>query len=218
MISILFGPPGAGKGTQSSYLVDRMGALQISTGDLLRAAVASGSELGKAVKGIMDSGALVSDEIVIELVREKILGSSSKLIVLDGFPRTTAQAVALESMLMSAGHHVDVAVFLEVNSHALIDRLCGRRSCAACGSVFHIKSSPPKLEGICDKCGGSLVHRSDDQETVIKNRLDTYEKNTSPLKEFYFRRGIFRSVDGDQSVENVHQGIKAALCNKIFIN
>ncbi len=218
MISILFGPPGAGKGTQSSFLVEKMGALQISTGDLLRAAVASGSELGKAVKGLMDSGALVSDEIVIKLVKEKILGSTSSLVILDGFPRTTAQAVALESMLEDAGLFVSVAIFLEVDSAALVERLCGRRSCTSCGSVFHVKASPSKVDGICDKCGGKLVHRSDDQEDVIKNRLDAYQKNTSPLKDFYFHRGIFRSVKGDKAIDLVHQDIKSALCDKIFIN
>lgn len=204
---ILFGAPGAGKGTQSEFLIKRLGMTQISTGDLFRAAIKGQTELGKKAQEYMDKGQLVPDSIVIGMV-EEVLQKGVKDIILDGFPRTVAQAQALDELLLKMNLSIGKAIFLEVPMKILMDRLTGRRVCKNCGSVYHIVSKPSKMEGTCDSCGGEVVQRNDDKAEVIETRLKTYEEFTSPLKEFYKKAGKFIEVDGNRGTEEVYQEIE----------
>jgi adenylate kinase len=209
---ILLGPPGAGKGTQASSMVKDYGVPQISTGDALRAAVKAGSELGARAKKYMDAGELVPDEVVIEIVGERIAEPDcSKGFLLDGFPRTTSQADALAEMLSKMGRSIDHVVCIQVDKEEVVKRLSGRRSCRACGYPQHIEFNPPAVEGVCDKCGGELYHRSDDQEDAIRQRLETYDDQTQPLIEYYEQRGLLRPVDGEGDVGTVYERIRKAL-------
>lgn len=208
---VLFGPPGAGKGTQSSFLIDRQGFSHISTGDLLRNAIKAGSALGMSAKALMDKGHLVPDDVVIGLVRERLNGDPKADYIFDGFPRTTAQAEALDGLLSEIGRPIERALFLEVPKEALISRLTGRRTCKDCGAVFHMESKPPLKKGVCDLCGGELLQRSDDREEVIGQRLEAYETSTAPLKEFYARKGKFVAIDGQGEVEEVFKRVNGAL-------
>lgn len=204
---ILFGAPGAGKGTQSSLLIDRLGMTQISTGDLFRAAIKNKTDLGKKAQEFMDKGQLVPDSIVIGMV-EEVLKTGVKDFVLDGFPRTVAQAQALDELLGNMNLSIGKSIFLEVPMSVLMSRLTGRRVCRNCGAVYHIESKPPKKEGICDVCGGEVYQRNDDKAEVIGTRLKAYEEFTSPLKAFYQKTGKYVVVDGNRATEDVFGDIK----------
>ncbi len=210
---ILFGPPGAGKGTQSALLIERKGLKHISTGDLFRSAIKNQTPLGKEAKSILDAGNLVPDSITIGLVKEVMgqLGPGSKGVILDGFPRNVVQAEALDKIMSDLGMQIDKSIFLQVPMDQLKDRLSGRRVCKACGATYHVTSKPPKVLGVCDVCGGEVIQRPDDKEDVIQNRLDAYEKSTSPLREFYKNRGRYAEVNGLGSTEEVFSRVQEAL-------
>lgn len=205
---VLFGPPGAGKGTQSSLLIDRKRYFQLSTGDLFRAAIKGQTELGKLAKSYMDAGKLVPDSLTLDLVGLELDKIAGKKFILDGFPRNVQQANALEDLLLKKKLSIGKAIFLEVPREKLIDRLTGRRVCKSCGSVFHVRTMPPKRDGICDRCQGELYQRNDDKEEVIRTRLLTYEESTAPLKEYYLSKGRISLVDGDRNTEEVYKDIE----------
>jgi adenylate kinase len=204
---ILFGAPGAGKGTQSELLIKRLDMTQISTGDLFRAAIKGQTDLGKKAQEFMDKGQLVPDSIVIGMV-EEVLKKGVKNFILDGFPRTVAQAEALDNLLNKMTLSIGKAIFLEVPMGILMDRLTGRRVCKNCGAVYHIVSKPTKTEGKCDNCGGEVIQRNDDKADVIETRLKTYQEFTSPLKEFYKKSGKYIEVDGNRDTELVYNEIE----------
>jgi adenylate kinase len=210
---ILLGPPGAGKGTQAQRLVKSHGLVQLATGDMLRAEVRSGSPLGRRVDEVMKSGALVSDDIVIEAIEKRIAAPEAATgVILDGFPRTVPQAQALDAMLQKHGRKLDHVILMEVDEAALVDRLAGRFSCRNCGAAYHETSHRPQTDGVCDNCGGTdFVHRPDDRpETVIK-RLEVYRRDTAPILPYYRDRGILRTVDGMGEMDDVAQAIEAIL-------
>ena len=205
---MLLGPPGAGKGTQSERLVADLGIPQISTGDLLRAARKAGTELGNQAKAFMDAGKLVPDELVIALVEERLAADDAQVgYILDGFPRTTAQAEAMTER----GIVVERVVNLTVPNAELIDRLSGRRVCRDCGASFHVRFKPTKADGVCDKCSGETYQRKDDSAEVIAERLETFAAQTAPLVEYYESAGVLKHVDGDGAMGAVYEGILAAL-------
>jgi adenylate kinase len=209
---VLLGAPGAGKGTQAKKLIDKYGIPQISTGDILRKAVADGTPLGKEAKVIMDKGELVTDQIVIGLVKDRLAQDDCKTgYILDGFPRTTPQAEALDSVLTDMGSPLDVALSVDVAKSELMQRLTGRRTCAACQQMYNVHFSAPAKEGVCDKCGGELMQRDDDKEATIKNRLDVYEKSTAPLIDYYGKKGILKSVEGVGSIDDIFNKIVSIL-------
>lgn len=194
---ILLGPPGAGKGTQAQMIVERYHIPQISTGDILRAAVKEGTPLGKKGKVFMDQGQLVPDEVVIGIIDERLKALDCDLgFILDGFPRTIAQAEALQPILTKIAKSIDHVINIEVNSEELVRRLTGRRTCKNCGAMFHLLFHPSKREGICDRCGGTLYQREDDKEETIRTRLKEYERQTAPLIEYYRRKSTLRSIQG----------------------
>jgi adenylate kinase len=212
MTVILFGPPGAGKGTQAQFIVERFGIPQISTGDMLRAAVKAQTPLGLAAKSIMDAGGLVSDEIVLGLVKERISEPDCGAgFILDGFPRTTPQADALIALLFGLGKHIDHVISLEVESAEIIQRLSGRRTCPACGKGYHVEYDAPAVAGVCDVCGDSLVQRDDDREETVKNRLDVYRQQTSPLKSYFEQCGLLRCIDGNGTIQDIQRQISSIL-------
>lgn len=206
MILVFLGPPGAGKGTQAKLLSQRMGFLHLSTGDLLREAVKNQTPLGKKAKEYMDRGELVPDELIVQLIEETMPKDGN--VILDGFPRTVNQALALEEMLKGKGEKISKVLFFDVPDEVIIDRLSGRRVCSKCGAVYHVKYNPPKVEGACDLCGGSLVQRDDDREEVVKKRLEVYRKQTQPLIEFYQDRGIIYRLDAEKGVEELFEEVK----------
>ncbi len=209
---ILLGPPGAGKGTQSAFLVERFGIPQISTGDMLRAAVQAKTPMGLKAKECMDSGALVPDEVVVGIVRERLqLEDCANGFILDGFPRTLPQADALNAVLADLGKKLDAAVSLTVDSEALVGRLTGRRTCGQCGKGFHMTFDPPAENGTCSVCGGDLVQRDDDKEETIRHRLSVYVEQTAPLEKYYADLGLLKSVDGMQDIKIVQAAIVSAL-------
>lgn len=209
---ILLGPPGVGKGTQAKLLIDRFGIPQISTGDILRAAVKELTPMGAKAKGYMDSGALVPDEVVIGIVEERLAQADcQKGFILDGFPRTVPQADALGQVLSGMGKSIDHVVSLSVDKAELLKRLTGRRACANCGAGYHVDFAPSKVAGVCDACSGQLVQREDDKEETILNRLAVYEAQTAPLIAYYQAAGLLRSVDGLGTVERVQEDILAAV-------
>jgi adenylate kinase len=209
---ILLGPPGAGKGTQAKRLTADLGIPQISTGDMLREAVREGSPMGLKAKSYMDAGALVPDEVVVGIVEERIQQPDcARGFMLDGFPRTTAQADALATMLDKKGLKLDHVVCIEADKEELVKRLSGRRTCRQCMAPYHVLFNPPKKEGVCDKCGGELYQRDDDKEEAIRARLVTYESQTAPLIAYYEERGLLRRVNGLGTVEEVYERIKQAI-------
>jgi adenylate kinase len=211
---VLLGAPGSGKGTQAQRLRDERGIPQVSSGDLLRDAVARGTELGLRAKAAMDAGELVSDEIVLGLIRERLgRPDAANGFILDGYPRNVAQAEALERLLAGIGQPLEAAVLMEVDAGVLFQRLSGRRSCATCGRVFNIYTAPPKQGERCDVCAGNppLVQRADDREDVIANRLKVYASQTRPLIDHYRDRGLLKVVNADQPVERVYADFVAAV-------
>ncbi len=204
---VLLGAPGSGKGTQAQKLVERYQIPQISTGDLLRAAVKSGSELGKKAKAAMDAGALVTDDIVLGMIKERLNEPDTKNgFILDGFPRNIAQAEALDKLLDELQQPLDTALLIDVPFDLLLQRLTGRLTCGKCGAVYNKFTSPPKVEGVCDVCGGELIHRADDNEETITKRLKVYEEQTAPLIE-YFRDGRLLEVNGVGDVDEIYNTI-----------
>jgi adenylate kinase len=208
---VLFGPPGAGKGTQSALLVEQLKMKHISTGDLLRGEIKNSSELGLKAKSFMDKGELVPDNVIIEMVEGLLKGIPGFSVILDGFPRTVPQAEALEQMLTGLGLKIGKALFLEVPQEILMRRLTGRRVCGTCGAVFHVDTKPCKKDGICDSCGGAVIQRKDDSSDVIGTRLEAYNKSTSPLKDYYRRIGLLKEVNGIGSTEEVYERLLAAM-------
>jgi adenylate kinase len=206
VILVFLGPPGAGKGTQAKLLSQRMGFLHLSTGDLLREAVKNQTPLGKKAKEYMDRGELVPDELIVQLIEETMPKDGT--VILDGFPRTVNQALALEEMLRVKGEKISKVLFFDVPDEVIIDRLSGRRVCSKCGAVYHVKYNPPKVEGVCDLCGGTLVQRDDDREEVVRKRLEVYRRQTQPLIEFYQERGIIYKLDAGKGVEELFEEVK----------
>jgi adenylate kinase len=212
---VFLGPPGAGKGTQAKILVERYEIPQVSTGDMLREHRAKGTELGKKAQEYMDKGQLVPDEIILSMVKERLSQPDcQKGFILDGFPRTVAQAEALDKLLSEMGKKLDFALALIVPDDLLVERLTGRRTCKSCGMMYHIKYKPPKVEGKCDVCEGELYQRPDDNEETVRNRLKVYHEQTAPLIEYYKNRGILREIDGSKSIEEITQQIISILEGK----
>lgn len=210
---VLLGAPGSGKGTQAKKIMDARGIPQISTGDLLRAAVRDGTALGLRAKAAMDAGELVADEVVIGMIRERLdAADTANGFILDGFPRSNVQAEALDAMLTEAGQPIDAALLINVPFENLVKRLTGRRTCADCGQMYNVYFSPPQKDGVCDRCGGTeLQHRADDNEDTITNRLEVYRTQTAPVVDFYKDQGKLASVDGEGPLEEIYQRITGAL-------
>lgn len=205
---VLLGAPGSGKGTQAKQLVEKYKIPQISTGDLLRAAVAAGTELGRKAKATMDAGQLVSDEIVLGIIQERLSKPDAKSgFILDGFPRNIPQAQSLDAMLARLGQPLQLALLVDVDTEVLMKRLTGRRTCSQCGAIYNVYFSPPKVANKCDKCGGSLMHRSDDNEDTVRNRLKVYDDQTSPLVAYYKAQGKLRTVRGVGSINDIFKNI-----------
>ena len=205
---VLLGAPGAGKGTQAKMLIEKYRIPQISTGDILRKAVADGTPLGKEAKVIMDKGELVPDKIVLGLVDERVKQDDCKKgFILDGFPRNTVQAEALDKLLNDIKMPLDSALSVDVPKEDLMKRLTGRRTCKSCQQMYNIYFTPPKKEGACDKCGGELFQRGDDKEETIKKRLDVYDAQTAPLIDYYKKKGILKSVAGTGSIDEIFKKV-----------
>lgn len=205
---IMLGAPGAGKGTQAKMIADKYGIPHISTGDIFRANIKEGTELGKKAKGYMDAGELVPDELVVDLVVDRLTWDDAKNgYVLDGFPRTIPQAEALTKALAENGERIDYAVDIEVPDESIIERMSGRRACLSCGATYHIVTIPPKKEGICDKCGEALVLRDDDKAETVANRLHVYHEQTQPLIDYYTKEGSLAEVDGTMEMNEVFNAI-----------
>jgi adenylate kinase len=210
---ILLGPPGAGKGTQAQRLQNDVGMIQLSTGDMLRAAVASGSELGKKAKEVMERGELVPDELMVGLIKDRIAQPDcAKGFILDGFPRTEAQAKALDRMLEEGAHKLDDVIEMEVDEKALTERVVGRFTCAKCGTGYHEKFKPTKVAGVCDVCGSTeFTRRKDDNAETMKTRMAAYRAQTEPLLPYYRARGVLKTVDGMAEMDEVYRQIRAVL-------
>ncbi|MDP3263987.1 MAG: adenylate kinase [Tabrizicola sp.] len=209
---ILLGPPGAGKGTQAKRLVDARGMVQLSTGDMLREAKTSGTDMGRRVAEVMERGQLVTDDIVIGLIGEKIAKGSRGGFIFDGFPRTLPQADALGDLLAAKGQGLDAVIEMQVDDAALVARITGRSTCGNCGAVYHDVTHPPKIAGVCDACGShDLRRRADDNEDALKTRLMEYYKKTSPLIGYYYAKGQLSAVDGLADVETVATAIASVL-------
>lgn len=212
MYILLMGPPGAGKGTQAERLIQDFQLPHISTGDMFRAAVKAGTAMGKEAKKYMDAGGLVPDKVTIGVVREGLAKPEcSKDFMLDGFPRTLEQAVALDKIMADMGKKLDVVLNISVPDSELVGRVIGRRICKECGATYHTKFNAPKVEGKCDKCGGALYQRDDDKEATVKNRLDAYHAQTEPLFDYYKKAGIYKEVNGLQDMDKVYGDVKKAL-------
>jgi adenylate kinase len=210
---LLFGAPGSGKGTQSALLVETLGYLHISSGDLFRSAIKNQTPLGVKAKTLIDKGELVPDSLTIDLIKEVLLQKKGQKFILDGFPRNIVQANALEVLLKDLKATLDKAIFLEVPKEQLKKRLVGRRVCKNCGVTYHVDSQPPRKAGICDVCGGEVVQRADDKEDVIDNRLMVYENNTAPLKDYYAGKNLLKPIDGLGSQDEIFVRIEDELKN-----
>lgn len=208
---LLFGPPGAGKGTQSALLVERRKMRHLSTGDMFRAAIKNETKLGIEAKSFMNEGKLVPDSVTIGMVDEELNKLQGADFILDGFPRTVVQAEALADLLTKKKLKIDKAIFMEVPNSLLLGRLTGRRVCKSCGATYHIEASPPKKPGVCDRCGGAVIQRDDDKEEVIANRLNAYEQSTRPLKDYYESKGRLVVVNGTGSTVDVFARIENVL-------
>ena len=209
---ILLGAPAAGKGTQAAMLMEQYGIPQISTGDMLRAAVKDQSPMGIKAQEYMDAGGLVPDEVVVGIVRERFQQADCQNgFILDGFPRTQPQADALEQVLVELGKRLDAVISLQVDTEALVERLTGRRTCSDCGKGFHLKYEPPAADGHCSSCGGVLTQRDDDCEETIRNRMQVYHQQTAPLEDYYRNEGLLMTVDGMSEISAVQQTIAKAL-------
>jgi adenylate kinase len=205
---VLLGAPGAGKGTQAEILSKKYGIPVIGTGNIIRREVKSGSELGKQLTGIINSGQLVPDALVIEMLKNRLSENDCRAgYILDGFPRTVQQAEELERM----GQKIDAVLAFEIDDDVILDRMAGRRICAKCGEPYHVKNKIPKRDGVCDLCGGELVTRKDDERETVRKRIAVYHEQTEPVKDFYRSRGLLRSIDAMQSIEAVTAGMLAAL-------
>ena len=205
---ILLGAPGAGKGTQAELLVEKLSIPAISTGNMLREAMAKGTELGKKAKQYMDEGSLVPDELILGIVADRVAQPDCRSgFILDGVPRTLAQAEALEAK----GVKIDHVVSIEVDDSEIEGRMTGRRVCAKCGASYHIVANPPKTEGICDSCGGELVLRTDDAPETVRNRLEVYHAQTEPLKDYYGKRGLLREVPGNGDIDSITAAVMEAM-------
>jgi adenylate kinase len=208
---VLFGPPGAGKGTQAKRLVDLLGIPQVSTGDLMRAERARGSDLGKKFDEYMSKGLLVPDALVLELFKQRLAqGDAKNGAIFDGYPRTLAQAETLDRALAEVGRQVDCVASVEVDLPEMIDRVVDRRSCDACGQIYHLRYNPPPSRDRC-KCGGKLVQRKDDTEEVVRKRHEEYLANTAPLLDYYRKRGLVRAIDGKGTLDEVTERLKRAI-------
>jgi adenylate kinase len=209
---ILMGLPGAGKGTQAERIVGKYGLPHISTGDMFRTAIKEETELGKKAKSYMDAGELVPDDVTIGIVRERLgKADCQKGFLLDGFPRTTAQAEALDNLLADMGRRIDAVLYIDVDRDSLLERLTGRRICSQCGATYHITLNPPKEEGVCDKCGGELFQRDDDKIETVKTRLEVNEKQQKPLLDFYNKKNCLQEIDGNQDIDDVFASIERVL-------
>lgn len=209
---IMLGAPGAGKGTQAKMIADKYGVPHVSTGDIFRANIKNGTELGMEAKKYMDQGLLVPDELTVKILLDRVAQADCKNgYVLDGFPRTIPQAEVLDKALSELGDKIDFAIDVDVPDENIINRMSGRRACLACGATYHIVHVPPKKEGICDRCGKELVLRDDDKAETVKNRLEVYHKQTQPLIEFYNKKQILRTVDGTKDMNDVFAAIVSIL-------
>lgn len=209
---VLLGPPGAGKGTQAKLLQEEFAACQISTGDILRKAVAEQTPLGKQAAEYINRGALVPDDVIVNLVANRIKEPDcAKGFILDGFPRTIPQAQSLDAILKTMGLNLNCVLAVQVPESIIIERLAGRRTCRSCGSLCHVAFNPPKKAGICDRCGGELYQRDDDREETIANRLRVYDKQTAPLANYYRERGLLREIDGVGEVNEIRTRVTKAL-------
>lgn len=213
---ILLGPPGAGKGTQASGIVDKYNVPHISTGDIFRKNIKENTELGKKAKEYLDSGKLVPDELVVAIVEDRLKEEDTKKgFLLDGFPRTVFQAEALDKFLQSIDSKIDAVVNIEVDKGILVGRAVGRRICKSCGATFHIEFNPPKKSDICDVCGGELYQRSDDNEETVSKRIEVYLNETQPLIDYYKGQKILLTIDGEQDIKKVFQDIEKALGSEL---
>ncbi|NQT88405.1 adenylate kinase [bacterium] len=211
---IFLGPPGAGKGTQAKGEAEGRGLLYIATGDQLRAAVKAGTEMGIEAKKCMDSGQLVPDDVIIGIVRDLLgAGADSQGVVFDGFPRTLPQAEALDALLAEREEALDSVIYIDVPDEAIVGRLSGRRVCRGCGATYHIDHLQPETEGVCDPCGGELYQRDDDKPETVLNRLQVYKDQTADLLGYYEKQGLLVRIDGDQSIEEVGQAVRAAMAS-----
>jgi adenylate kinase len=211
---VLLGAPGAGKGTQAKFLQEQYGACQISTGDILRKAVAEQTPLGKEASGYINRGALVPDDLIVNLVAERLKEKDcAQGFILDGFPRTIPQAQCLDEILKKMGIALNGVVSVQVPQKVIVERLAGRRTCKGCGALYHLAFDPPKVEGVCDRCGSGLYQRDDDREETIVARLKVYDTQTAPLVNYYRERSLLRNVDGVGTVDDIHSRMIQALGN-----
>jgi adenylate kinase len=209
---IMLGAPGAGKGTQAKMIAEKYGIPHISTGDIFRANIKNGTELGKEAKTYMDQGLLVPDELTVKILLDRVAQEDCKNgYVLDGFPRTIPQAEVLDKALSELGDKIDYAIDVDVPDENIVKRMGGRRACLSCGATYHIEHVPPKKEGICDNCGSELVLRDDDKPETVKNRLNVYHEQTQPLIEFYTKKGVLKTVDGTVDMQDVFKAIVSIL-------
>lgn len=205
---VLFGPPGAGKGTQGTMLAEKRGLLKISTGDILRDAARAGTPLGLEAKKFMNAGELVPDAVILGLVREAIDGAPQAGFIMDGFPRTIAQAEGVDAMVAEMGKRINAVLVLDVDDEALVKRLSGRRSCPSCGAVYNVYSDPPKNDEKCDRCNSELVQRADDARDTVVRRLEVYKQQTAPIIAYYEQRGAaVHHIDGDRAIDDVQNDI-----------
>jgi adenylate kinase len=211
MIVLFLGPPGAGKGTQAHRIVEEFDLKHVSSGDLLRAERAGGSDLGDKVAGCMDAGQLVPDEMITEVILAYLAKDTKSRVLLDGFPRTVNQAECLATSLAQAGRQVNIVVELTASDDSLVDRIVGRRVCPECNAVYHMVAHPPKAEGVCDQCGTALMQRPDDTEPVIRDRLKAYHEQTKPLSDWYDRAGLLSKVNGNLSVDAVTDQVRKVM-------